>query len=95
MAEPNIKDFDVRNLTLRDHATIYANEVANSGKGLAPNATDGGRTSRANFVSASVRLAGEIADEPGSALALFAPDEDGKTGIGKLLVRVAGRGSQT
>ena len=85
MAEPNIKDFDVRNLTLREAATIYANEVANSGKGLAPNATDGGRTSRANFVSASVRLAGEIADEPGSALALFAPDEDGKTGIGKLL----------
>ena len=85
VAEPNIKDFDVRNLTLREAATIYANEVANSGKGLAPNATDGGRTSRANFVSASVRLAGEIADEPGSALALFAPDEDGKTGIGKLL----------
>ena len=32
MAEPNIKDFDVRNLTLREAATIYANEVANSEK---------------------------------------------------------------
>jgi len=85
MAEQSLKDMDVRNLTLREAATIYANEVANKGLGLAPNAEDGGRVARANFVSASIRLASEIADEPGSALALFAQDEDGKTGIAKLL----------
>ena len=85
MAEPTLKDMDVRKLTLREAATIYANEVANKGLGLAPNADDGGLTARANFVSASVRLAGEVADEPGSALSLFLPDDDGKTPISMLL----------
>jgi hypothetical protein len=85
MAERSTQNLDVSTLTIREAATIYANEVANSGKGLAPNAEDGGRVARSNFVSATVRLAGEFADEPGSAVAIFAPDENGKTGIAKLL----------
>ncbi len=76
MAKSDIKNLDPNTLTLREAATIYANDVAVGGKGV---------KNPSSFVSATVRLFDDIADEPGSALSLFTPGEDGKTPIALIL----------
>ena len=76
MAKSDTKNIDLSTLTLREAATIYANDIAVGGKGLK---NPGG------FVSSTVRLFSDIADEPGSALDLFIPGEDGKTPISLVL----------
>jgi len=76
MAKSDIKNLDPNTLTLREAATIYANDVAVGGKGV---------KNPSSFVSATVRLFDDIADEPGSALSLFTPGEDGKTPIALII----------
>ena len=62
-------DFDSKELTLRQAAEIYATQYAKSRKGFdSPEDVQ-------SFVSATVSKFKDIADEPGSAVQLFIPDE--------------------
>jgi len=65
-------DFDSKELTLRQAAEIYATQYAKKRKGF-DNPADVQR-----FVASTISMFKDIADEPGSAVALFIPDENDK-----------------
>lgn len=71
-------DFDSKELTLRQAAEIYATQYAKNRKGFdTPQKVQ-------SFVSATVSKFKDVADEPGSAVQLFIPDENDKTVLRKL-----------
>ena len=71
-------DFDSKKLTLRQAAEIYATKYAKSRKGFdSPEDVQ-------RFVTSTISMFKDVADEPGSAVQLFIPDENDKTVLRKL-----------